>query len=142
MTGTHRRSRRRMSGVNESAHIIETDGDKISSTACHNSFNKKNKALQHWLASACVSEHIPSSNRPTPIENHMIHVGNQNIHSTHKLSVHRGLVYCSKCGCRKGTFIKNLARACEPPRSYGMGTLQAIAQDRLPPQLDNWPDEG
>ena len=63
----------------------------------------------------------------------MIQVGNQHIHANHTLSVHRGLVHCGKCGCRKKHFGKNLARACWPPRSYGSATLQALSPDKLPP---------
>ena len=71
----------------------------------------------------------------------MIHVGNQSIRHTHPLAIHRGLVYCKKCGNRKGDgIVKKLAKACRPPTVYERATLQAISDDKLPPKLDCWPE--
>ena len=98
-------------------------------------------SFKHWLDGPCL--YLPCSNRPTPIINNMLHVGNQCVHYTHTLAVHRGLVYCSKCGSRKGAnHLKKLAYTCEPPSEYGKMNLKAIAEDKLPPNLDEWPSQG
>ena len=122
----------------ESKHDIWRVADRLHCRQCMESFKVSDSSLVPWLASTCI--HIPSSSRPTPIMNNMLHVGNQIIHFTHALSVHRGLVYCSKCGSRKAAdVLKKLAHPCEPPSIYGKATLKAILADKLPPNLDAWP---
>ena len=126
--------------IMESRHSIVRAGNRVSCTECLNDFKVNDQNLHSWLMSTCIS--IPKDNKPTFINNDMMHVGNQNIHSTHKLNIHKGLVYCHKCGCRMGSHIKKLARECEPPTSYGRDSLQAIANDVLPPNLAEWPEDG
>ena len=121
----------------ESRHSIVKTGNRITCTECYNNFQVKDQSLHTWLRGTCTP--LPQDDRPTLIQNEMIHVGNQNIHSSDKLNVHRGLVYCHKCGCRMGSHIKKLARECELPSSYGKESLQAIANDVLPPNLTEWP---
>ena len=122
----------------ESSHVLERHGDRFTCTRCLDSFRSKDPAFQHWLAGICIE--VVSGSRPNPIDHHL-HVGNQYVHFTHSLTVHRGLVYCSKCGSRSGSNqIRLLAKACEPPSDYGHNTLKAISLDRLPQGLDEWPD--
>ena len=124
--------------ITASRHAITQSGDRISCRRCLNNSARKDKSVVPWLATECIE--IPSSSRPTPIDNNLLHVGNQNIHHSHALAVHRGLVYCSKCGCRRGeAYVKKLARACEPPSDYGAATLKAVSLDKLPPRLKAWP---
>ena len=125
--------------IMESRHSITRSDNRIACTVCHNNFQVKDQSLHTWLRGTCSP--LPFDNRPTQIQNDMIHVGNQNIHSSHKLNIHKGLVYCHKCGCRKGSHIKKLARECEPPSLYGKESLHAIANDVLPPNLAEWPGE-
>ena len=81
-----------------------------------------------------------NSSRPSLINNDMVHIGNQYVHHTHKIGIHRGFVYCKKCGGRKGTaVIKKLASACAPPSATGKQTLHAISCGRLPPGVGEWP---
>jgi len=125
--------------ITDSRHDMQQHQERLTCTGCLNSFSRKDSSLPHFLSTNCNP--VPSSSRPVPIDNSM-HVGNKNIHNTHSLTVHRGLVYCSKCGCRKGKgHIRRLALACAPPRRYSHGdhTLRAINNDRLPPGLDEWP---
>ena len=122
----------------ESSHVLERQGDRFTCTKCRDSFRSKDPAFQHWLAGICIE--VVSDSRPNPIENRL-HLGNQYVHFTHSLSVHRGLVYCCKCGGRCGSNqIRLLARACEPPLDYGCNTLKAISADKLPQGLEVWPD--
>ena len=122
----------------ESQHNISRTGDRITCHVCHNSFTSGDPSLQQWLTSTCTA--MPITCRPTPIDNSSIHVGNLNIHHSHKLNVHRGLVFCCKCGSRSGNFLKNLAAPCAPPTDYGKVSIAALMEDRLPPKLTCWPD--
>ena len=125
--------------IAQSQHSPVLTGNRYTCNNCHNSFLRTDPSFQHWLTTACVP--LPSSSKHVPVNNDMIHVGNQTIHHTHHLAIHRGLVYCKKCGNRKGEgIVKKLAKACHPPTVYGRATLQAISDDRLPPKLDCWPE--
>ena len=122
----------------ESKHDIQRVADRLRCRQCMENFKVSDSSLIHWLSSSCI--HMPSSNRPVPIMNNMLHIGNQIIHFSHSLSVHRGLVYCNKCGSRKAAdVLKKLAHPCEPPSTYGKATLKAILSDKLPPNLLAWP---
>ena len=122
----------------ESKHTIHREADRLHCTVCTENFRIGDPSLVPWLSTACSS--TQSTCRPTPIMNTMLHIGNQVIHHTHALSVHRGLVFCNKCGSRKGTkVVKNLARPCGPPSSFGKATLKAIHKDMLPSKLVQWP---
>ena len=35
--------------------------------------------------------------------------------------------------------MRKLAKPCQPPGAYGLQTLSAIAADRLPHGVDEWP---
>ena len=123
--------------IKESKHSIQRTSNRIYCTVCKNDFKVSDQSLHPWLRSSCTK--VDYDSKPNRISNELLHVGNQNVHSTHKLSVHRGLVYCHKCGCRAGSHLKNLARECEPPSAYGRESLSAIANDVLPPNLAEWP---
>ena len=118
----------------ESKHVLERQGDRFLCSQCRDSFKLKDPAFQSWLAGQCLP--LVSTNKPKPINNFM-HVGNNFVNHTHKLKVHRGLVYCAKCGCRATNQLRHLAKACIPPGAYG---LRAIMGDKLPTGLDQWPD--
>ena len=123
--------------IKESMHSIQRSNNRIYCTVCKNDFRLGDQSLHPWLKGPCTE--LTYDNRPNRIDNELLHVGNQNVHSSHRLSVHRGLVYCHKCGCRKGTHIKKMAHSCEPPTKYGRDCLQAIANDVRPPNLAEWP---
>ena len=126
--------------LDASKHSIVRNNGRFSCTVCMESFRCNDLSFKHWLDGPCT--YLPSSDRPTPIVNNMLHVGNQCIHYSHSLAVHKGLVYCSKCGSRRGAnHVMKLAYACEPPSDYGKLSLKAIAEDRLPPNLDEWPSQ-
>ena len=121
----------------ESNHDIISLGDRINCRRCRESFLVKDPAFQPWLAGICHP--VPSTDRPMPIQG-LIHVGNQYTHYTHRLKIHRGLVYCAKCGSRATEQMRLLSRKCRPPRKYGKDTLRAINADCLPPGLVEWPE--
>ena len=79
--------------------------------------------------------------RPMPLPLESLHIGNRVTHHSHKLSVLRGLVFCSKCGMRGPSKLLNLSLQCVEPTDYGLRNLNAINAGKLPPELDSWPDE-
>ena len=122
-----------------SNHQLSLVGRRYTCSGCQSSFLSSDPSFQHRLATRCNP--LPSCSKPSLMSNHMMHVGNRAIHHSHSLAIHRGLVYCRKCGSRKGSdLIKRLANACCPPSAYGRSSLAAIRDDRLPPGLDEWPD--
>ncbi len=77
--------------------------------------------------------HIPSLN--------VMH-GNSNTHITHSLCTYKGLLYCNVCGSRGGKWgFQHLSKQCVPPSQYGLTSLRAIKDGRLPPNLTAWPDD-
>ena len=97
--------------------------------------------FKDWVASACVEFESEGHCRPEPIMNYFLHVGNQSVHHTHRLSIYKGFVYCGRCGYRKGTNqVRKLAKPCAPPGLAGVKTLSAIQDGKLPPGLTAWPD--
>ena len=63
-------------------------------------------------------------------------------HPSHRLGLHRGLLYCRKCGCYKSKNLAKLARPCEPPERRGRANLSCIARDVKPNGLRAWPLDG
>lgn len=94
--------------ISQSRHTVVLEGSRYSCKVCLNSFLRNDPSFQHWLTSACVA--LPGCSKPSPIVNNMIHVGNQSIHHSHKLAIHRGLVYCKRCCVlhRKRRFVCNV----------------------------------
>ena len=121
----------------ESSHHITFAKGGYTCVICKSSCLKKDKSLQQWLQTSCTC--VPATTRPTKINSDAMHIGNAYIQHTHRLSTHRGLVSCKKCGSRAGSCLKHLAHPCVPPGKYGKMSLQAINSDRLPPNLDAWP---
>ena len=129
--------------MNESKHVLVRHDGRIHCKVCLSGFSESDPLLKSWMSSACTVEHttLASHNRPVPIYDNFIHIGNQFVHHTHKLNVYRGLIYCGKCGYRQGTNqIRNLAKTCEPGAG-GARNLEAIQDGRLPHGLDRWPDQ-
>ena len=59
------------------------------------------------------------------------------------MNIFRGLMYCRNCGSRASTsgasFIKNLARSCQAPGTYGIENLKRLQQGILPHNVKQWP---
>ena len=125
----------------QSAHKVTIAGDRYTCEYCQNSYSSKDElSLQQWLLTPCNI--LPATARPCDISANRLHIGNLIIHPTHAKRVHRGLVFCRKCGSRAGSCLKNLASPCVPPGRYGKESLKAILNDSLPPNLVAWPLPG
>ena len=122
-----------------SSHSTVIKGDRVTCTACLDSFRIKDPAFQPWLAGLCTPS--PTTHRPGHYStNKVLHVGNRFAHPSHKLKTHRGLVYCARCGCRATNQVRLMGNQCLPPGRHGKTTLKAILADRLPPGLVEWPE--
>ena len=80
---------------------------------------------------SCFARHT-ICDRPIPIPYEEVHLGNLYSHSSHKLMKYKEIVYCSKCGMRSQVKLVGLGHPCSPPTAYGLGTLKAIHEGRLP----------
>ena len=131
------------------AHKLSFEAARVSCTICKSSFKLTDGSLRHWLSCPCTLPSAASSsegqltpvmNRPVPLRHSVIHLGNQSSHHTHFLKVHRGLVYCKRCGSRgSNNQLRMLAKSCNPPTAAGKHALKCIAKDKLPPNLKEWP---
>ena len=117
--------------LDESRHVLAREGDRFTCTRCLDSFTIKDPAFQHWLAGVCIQAPTLSS-RPVPLSS-LLHIGNSSVHSSHKLQMFKGLVYCNRCGSRATHHLRRLAFPCRPPGKHGRMTLKCIREGRLPP---------
>ncbi len=126
----------------ETKHVPFEDGCRVACARCKNSFHSKDPNLKQWLSSTCIAIGT-AADRPIPLPYEAIHIGNNNVHSTHSLKQYRGLIFCSKCGCRtEGAVLKKLSAPCQPPtKSYGLPAVKALRQGKRPPGMKFWPDE-
>ena len=51
------------------------------------------------------------------------------------------MAYCKNCGHRGVTKLDGLVNPCESLQAYGRANLEAIHNNKLPPNMNNWPDE-
>ena len=149
--------------LGQSHHDIHRVDNRISCLKCSNSFGIHDAGLKSWAQCPCPgrretaapapipqvtgasSSSGPPINRPArySIDNGSVHVGNHNIHFSHKLYIHRGLRYCSRCGYyATDSQARGLVRKCVPPKVNGRYILKCIASDKLPRALKErgWPD--
>ena len=108
---------------------------------------------KHWLTTSCPSPYIPNQCEEQSISECSIQVKHHNTHPSHRLGIHRGLLYRRECGARGPTKLVRLHRKCDPqkyttPRGVtklvsinGQANLDAIKADKLPPGLVQWPQD-
>ena len=123
----------------ESSHIAYISNNHVKCARCRSSFKKTDPSAVHFLRSPC-SKIGHSCDKPTLLPYECFHVGHQVTHSTHKLKIFRGFVFCGRCGARSVSKSHKLARPCEPPTSYGKSILAALSEGRLPPNMTEWPN--
>ena len=68
-----------------------------------------------------------------------------NFHVSHDIKMHRGLVYCAKCGSIRGNAsnkLVNLRKPCVAPTHYGARNLKDISEGYPPRHYKGvWPDD-
>jgi hypothetical protein len=127
--------------MHRSAHVCYTVNNRIFCARCKSNFSLHTPNILDWLNSPCLA--IGSElDRPIPIPYDIIHVGKLTIHSSHKLRIYKGLVFCSKCGSiSRYSKLGHLAQICEPPAYYGKGNLSRLDNGFLPINVNIWPTD-
>jgi hypothetical protein len=125
-----------------SSHVCVENEHTVSCARCRSNFSKSNVTLlRSWLGSVC-SAIGSSSDAPTALLYHNIHIGKTIVHHSHSLMMYKGLLYCNRCGCMsKQGKLHGLALACGPPKPYGRSNLGRIKRGLLPFRLECWPCE-
>jgi len=128
----------------ETSHNIIQVNNRYKCTVCLNSFRRDDKGFKHWLITQCVkpsNESIISLHTPVKVNTH-IHLGNSTVHTSHNMYDYRGIMYCNVCGARTGMDqMRYLSKQCQPPGPGGKALLLAIAKNKLPAGLKEWPRE-
>ena len=128
--------------VDCSSHaVIDDDDTHVKCIRCLSSFRRNDPQARKWFQTACPI--IGSSKEhPIPLFFTNLHIGRQVAHHAHKLYSYKGLVYCNRCRCGAGSHVlKELSELCTPPTSYGIESLNALRDRKLPPNLTHWPSE-
>ena len=125
--------------MHRSAHVCFTVNNRVHCARCKSNFSLHTPNLQDWLNSPCLA--IGSDiDRPIPIPFDVVHIGKLVIHSSHKLRIYRGLIFCNKCGSiSRYSKLGLLAQICEPPKYYGSNNLVRLNRGQLPINVDVWP---
>ena len=105
--------------------------------------------MKTWLASPCdmwneeAALRRNSALKPAHFPAGVAHfVGKQEAHQSHQLWLYKGLLYCKRCGAYADTRARLLAQTCrQVANSSGLQVLAALAEDKKPRKLKQWPDE-
>ena len=78
--------------------------------------HSKSTNVRAWIKGSCSGIGY-SNDRPIPVYDNIIHIGNHTIHHTHKVYTISNLFYCSKCGCHVNKKMKKLKDPCTNVRT-------------------------
>ena len=128
--------------MQRSTHVCYTIANRIVCARCASSFSlsRKNPCIQ-WLQSPCLAIGA-DSDQPVPLAFDFVHIGKQDIHSSHKLCIFKGVVFCNTCGSlSRRRKLGNLGKQCEPPLDYGRNNLKRLKEGRTPHAgMQHWPE--
>jgi hypothetical protein len=123
-----------------SSHAAFVCGNNIKCARCFANMDKHNPGVRQWLLRDCPNIN-QDSDRPKPLAHEYCHFGSKPLHISHRLNIFKGLVYCRRCGCKttSHTGLKGLAGQCMAPSNFGIRTLKALSEGKLPPKVMSWP---
>ena len=122
---------------NLSRHVIyEIDGRHIGCARCKQTRMIKGIGVRQWLSSACCAQR-PEDDKPIPLFNEFIQIGNLNIHHSHKPYVYKDIYYCIQCGSYATNKLKKLASECRERTLAGARFLDNIYKGIFPSSIDN-----
>ena len=115
-----------------SQHIIfESDDKSLACTRCKAFKSRTNIGLKHWLRGTCFAIGA-AIDRPIPLQVEFIHIGNLNIHHSHKTYKFIDIFFCYNCGCFARSQIKHLSHPCQAPTESGLRFLAIIIKGIVP----------
>ena len=132
--------------IDTSPHdYIDLPNDRIMCAKCNININihSNNKQTRMLVMTQCNNVKKRDI-KPVNIGTQM-YIGHKISHESHRLTNHRGLIYCARCGAigRQRAYL--LSSPCIPvipgKQTHGQKNLRAISNDRLPQHILKWPDD-
>ena len=133
-----------------SQHRFTTiSGRILTCRACLKSSPTSAAGVREWLASPCVPDIQLeratrfACSRPTDVPaGRVITIGRSQLHHSHRLSVYRGLYFCTLCGYTASVKAQQLTKACTRMSSQtAIDRVLALRHGKLPSGRDKWPNE-
>ena len=122
--------------IETSQHFAFLSGTRVICAVCKCSLPVKGESTRHWLRASCNG--APSDEtKPVKLHNTIIQIGHLSTHPSHDLHVIKNVIYCNKCGSHAHTRIKNLARKCQEPGTYGTKQLKMFMNGQIPHNVNN-----
>ena len=104
--------------------------------------------LRAWLSTPCIPDksfalsYFSGKTRPAPLPTgKTVQVGWQTLHSSHKLMVYRGLIFCGVCGYYASKRALRLVGECTERGVNARRRALHLRQGILPSGVGSWPNE-
>ena len=97
-----------------SKHVIfwpKSNPNWITCARCSCTMHSKAVGVKAWINSQCIGIG-KTTDRPIPVSDKLIHIGNNIIHHTHKIYTVADLFYCICCGPNVNVKMKKLKDPC------------------------------
>ena len=94
----------------------------IKCARCKGTMHSKSCNVRAWINGSCTAIGY-SDDRPIPVYDNIVHIGNHTIHHTHKVYTVSNLFYCIKCGCHVNIKMKKLKDPCTNIRTLAGQTF-------------------
>ena len=130
----------------ETKHNIKQESEGMScDIICCSSFSKRDPACKEWRKARCVPKQVEPTvpqylHIDLPVDT-VIHIGDNTIHATHRLSKYKGLIYCKTCWALDINQARYLAELCQPPKVTGLRNVMYMAAGKKPAGMSKWPEE-
>ena len=112
-----------------SKHVIfwpKNNACWIKCARCKGTMHSKSSNVRAWIKGSCVGIGH-SDDRPIPVYDNIVHIGNHIIHHTHKVYTFSDMFYCIKCGCHVNTKMKKLKDPCDMRTPAGQLFLDQLS---------------
>ena len=130
------------------SHAITTFSNLMVCRACHQRAPVGRDNIIRWLASTCTPEpslkyaYFSGKTRPVDLPNSgAVRVGRQVIHQTHKLKVHKGLIFCVQCGYYASNRGIRLISECTERGPTARNRVLNHFRGILPSGVAEWPND-
>ena len=125
-----------------SQHVIERKRARLHCTTCLQSAPRK--SCLAWLRGPCsgpIAFERPSASAPARVlQPAKVQFGNQFVHDSHAVAMHRGLAWCWRCGAWTQGRLLALAHACTgAPSKSAADALSRLRKGLHPKPRGGWP---